>query len=570
MNSATVAATNTHGRMEHLPLAQIVAGNNPRKYFDPAEMDELVASIKANGIIQPIVVRPVGNGQFAIVAGERRFRAAGTAQLADIPAVIKELSDEDADRLALVENTDRSDMSVSEEAEAAGKVLERANGDRDEAARLLGWPLSKLSRRIALLNLIPEAMEALTERKILVGHAELLATVPQDKQAKALDNIINMKLSVQQVRDFLVKVSTDFKTAIFDTSDCSACKYNSNIQSSLFTESIGANDRCTNGDCYKAKTAQKVTEIVASLAEEVQTVKVLEIGDSGFAKLICDGGTGVGAEQYEACKLCAKLGATVSNIPGEVGKVERDICFDGDCNMKKVADRIKADKEAANAQKTDGAGSGQGKGTTPSTKGQATKPKAPAKVSDVSQKIKDYRRKEVWEIAAKKELVAQIPKAKSFALDLLLTGDGRLINRDNLVTYFGKIAGEPYPEESRYNDKKVGFPEKVHPLTMEQQDKMLAAAAVSAVSSPEIKDDRLKKLLGFLNADLSKHFTLSEAFLTLLTKTEIEAVCVSVGLDTAVKDFKKVMSGKKDEAIKTILAAEFNFVGAVPPILNYL
>jgi ParB family chromosome partitioning protein len=561
---AAIAAEN----FVNIPLTLIAAGSNPRKYFDPAKLEELTASVRVSGIIQPILVRPSENGLYSIVAGERRFRAAIAARLKDIPAVIKEMSDAEAEAAALVENTVRDDMSVSEEAVAAGKILERVQGDRAEAAKSLGWPLSKLNRRIALLNLCPEAMDALTTRKILVGHAELLATIPMGKQERPLANIIEKNLTVQQVKDSLIKLSTDFKSAIFDTTACVSCGFNSTVQSSLFSESIGVNDRCTSGECFKAKTAEKIEEIKTSLSEEVQTVKVLEVGDSGFTKLIVDGATGVGAAQYEACKLCSKLGATLSNIPGEVGQVEREICFDTDCNIAKIAERIKAEKTAAKTEKKPTQAKTAGSTATAKTN-TSTNERAEPNVASLSQKVIEYRRKQVWEPALRKELAAQIDKAKSFALDLLLTGDGRLISKDTLVGFFGKISGTEYPNKENYSDKKVGFPEVAHGLDVEQFDKVLAAAAVSAISSSEIKDERIKKLLTFLECDLSKHFTLTADLLTLLTKTEIEAVCVSVGLDKVVKDFKKVMSGKRDEAIKTILAADFLFKGAVPPLLFY-
>lgn len=550
-----------------IPLSMIIINpNNPRKYFDEGEMEELTASVVQNGIIQPIMVRPIDNGFFSIVAGERRYRAALAAQLAEIPAVIKEMDENEAEIIALAENVNRADMSVAEESVAADKILERVNGDRDEAAKTLGWPLSKLNRRIALKNLVPEALQALTTRKILVGHAELLASVVPEKQEKALSNIIDKNLTVQQVKDFLIKVSTDFKSAIFNTAACGSCKYNSTIQSSLFNETIGASDRCSNPDCYKAKTDSKIEEIKAALSEEVQLVRVIEVGDNGFTKLIVDGATGVGEEQFETCKICSKLGATVSTVPGEVGRIEREICFDTSCNMNMVANRIKAEKNATNEH--GGTKEVKSGGSTSTKKVSGTSSGEP-KVAGLSQKIIEYRRRQVWEIACMKELAAQIGKARSFALDLLLTGDGRLMDKDKLTGYFGKIGGVDYPKTESYSDKKIGHPELVHTLSPDKFDKMLAAAAVSAVSSSDFKDERIKKLLGFLECDLTKHFTLTADFLNLLTKNEIEAVCASVGLDKAVKDFKKVLSGKRDDAIKTILASEFQFEGSVPSILDY-
>ncbi len=565
----------TGGTMNFLPLSMISAGNNPRKHFDRSELDELEASIRANGVIQPIVVRPLEGGGYAVVAGERRFRASCAVYgLEDgkIPAVVKDMTDDEADKVALIENTVRSDMSVSEEAEAAGKILESVKGNREESARVLGWPLSKLNRRIALLNLIPEAMDALTERKILVGHAELLASVPKDKQGKALSIIMEKGLSVQDVKKFLITASTAFKEAIFDLTRCGKCNYNSSIQSSLFSESIGENERCTDAECFKAKTQTKLNEITFHLKEEVQSVKLIEVGDSGFTKLMVGGASGVGVEQYEACKMCAKLGATVSNVAGEVGKVEREICFDTDCNMSKIAERIKAEKAALKAKEEKPSekvsGSTATTTTAPKTKTEKAEPKDPKKVADLSAKIKEYRRKSVWEIAVKKELAKQIEKGKSFCLDLLLSGNGNLMNTDLLVGFFGKITGEEYPEKG-YSSHKVGAPDSVHIMTAEQQDKLFAAAAVSVISNSGFGEERLKKVLGFLETDLTTHFKLTKEFLELLTKTEIEVVAIEVGLDKKVEDFKKLLSGKKDDLVKGLMAAPFQFEGALPSFLNY-
>jgi len=555
--------------MAPVPLSLISPSPyNPRRHFDEAGMAELTDSVRANGVIQPINVRPLQGGRYEVVAGERRYRAALAAGLVDIPAVIKQLSDEEAEKIALIENTVRDDMGIVEEAEAAERVLNRANGDRGEASRALGWPLSKLNRRIALLNLVPEAREAVTLKSILVGHAELLATVPQSKQGVVLGHIISKNLSIADVKNFLVKASTDFKSAIFDTTRCITCQFNSTIQASLFVESIGAEGRCTSQDCFSARTKTKIGELEFNLREEVQMVKIIEVGDTGFVKLAIDGPSGVGSEQFEACKICAKMGATVSNVPGEIGIVEREICFDQDCNLKMVAARIKAEKKAvaqpASSTKEKKTTSGPAIKTAGSTA--TTEPKT---VSGLSQKIIEYRRK-LWEKAAGKELAAQIPKAKAFTLDLLLTGHGRIIDRSKLSGFFGKIVGEEYPE-GNLSSEKMGCPDKIYGLASELQDKLFAAAAVSALTARDFNDDRLKSLLAYLDTNLSKHFTLTEEFLTLLTKSEIEVVSVSVGLDKAVSGFKKIITGKRDDAIKAILAApNFQFEGALPSILNYV
>jgi len=581
--------TSQQGELTFIGLTDICRGNNPRNYFDPAEMAELTASVAANGVVQPIVVRPVEGGGYMLIAGERRFRAAVEAFGMDnyaIPAFVKNVTDEEAEVIALAENATRADMSISEEAVAAGKILDRLHGNRDEAAASLGWPLSKLNRRIGLLNLIPDARTALDERRILIGHAELLAAIPQDKQPKALAMIVEHQPTVQKVKELLVGVSTDFKIAIFDlaAAGCTQCQYNSERQGALFVDAIEGG-HCTNKECFEAKTAEKVEALRVELTEEYQTVRVLQVGENGFCKLTAEGRLGVGQEQMDACKACSHFGATVSNLPGEEGKIEREVCFQPDCMQGKVAERIKAEKEkakekqkptaptaaeagATEATPTEGADSGSTTTASPKATSKTAKEAPKAKVAALSAKVVEYRR-EVWIAAAKKELRAAPDKARALVLDLLLTGDGNLVNREKLVGFFNKVTGANYPSVPSYDEKKTGHPEIPHSLSDEQQGLVFAAAAISAVGNASFKDARLQALHRFLATDLTQHFTLGEELLNLLTKSEIESVCVSLGIDGHVNDWKKVIGGKKDEAIKAILAAPFEFTGAIPSFLNY-
>lgn len=545
--------------MTMIPLTLIERNpNNPRKHFNSSDMDELVRSVRTNGILQPILVRNTGDS-YTIVAGERRFHAAMLVfgENGEIPAIVKEMNDEEADAAALIENTVRAEMSLSEEAVAAKKILDDAKGDRDEAAARLGWPLSKLNRRIALLNLIPDALTALTERDILVGHAELLAAIPQDKQPKALQTIITNKLTVQQVKDLLLKVSTDFKEAIFCTMACAGCQHNSSQQASLFVDSI-AEGRCTDQECYESKTKDKIEAIRTELAEEVQTVKIIEIGDNGFSKLSADGPMGVGEEQYEACKSCHNFGATVSNLPGEIGKVERSICLDSACQQLKVAARIKDEKEAA----TSGQPAPEKKEKKAPAAGSKKKDGEP-KVAGVSQRVKDYRRK-VWNTGAKKELAAQMEKARIFLLDLMLTGNGSKIKEGKLVEIFTKITGLEF-SRGYSGEGCISTTSQVTDPT--QLEKLYTAAAVCAVE--DIEEKRVVNLLNYLEVDLGKHWQIDEEFAGMLTKSELESVCVSVGLDSLITDFKKLLGGKKDVLVKAVVEAAPQVAGTTPDILKY-
>jgi ParB/RepB/Spo0J family partition protein len=165
-----------------LPIRLIVQGKNPREYFDPDEMAELEEGIRAaGGVLQPILVRPItGCDLHEIIAGERRWRAAKNVlgDDYDIPVVFRQASDEAAEAMAVIENHHRADMSHAEEARAAQRQLLRNRGDRDETARAMGWSPDLLDRRLALLACTTAVLKALTERRIQLGHAELLSGIP--------------------------------------------------------------------------------------------------------------------------------------------------------------------------------------------------------------------------------------------------------------------------------------------------------------------------------------------------------------------------------------------------------
>jgi len=150
-----------------LPLSKIVKGDNPRRYFDRAKHEELVASIRRRGVLQPILLRPK-EGFFAIVAGERRYRASLEVYgpEGEIPVVIRDMTDQEALEAAIAENHDRDNASETEQADAAVRVLAACHGDRAEAAKRLGWSRTMFDRRLALAELSEPVKTALDERRM--------------------------------------------------------------------------------------------------------------------------------------------------------------------------------------------------------------------------------------------------------------------------------------------------------------------------------------------------------------------------------------------------------------------
>jgi len=170
--------------------------DQPRKDFKKEELEELAASIKSQGVLQPIVVRKKAEQQYEIIAGERRWRAAQIAGLHEIPALVKEMTDNEAQEAALIENIQRENLNAVEEARAYKKLLENKNTGYDSLSSIIGKSKSHISNMLRLLELDDEILNYIIEGKLSMGHARALIGVPN---AKVLaKEIINKNLSVRE------------------------------------------------------------------------------------------------------------------------------------------------------------------------------------------------------------------------------------------------------------------------------------------------------------------------------------------------------------------------------------
>lgn len=181
-----------------LPVEFLTPGvSQPRRVFDDAAIDELADSIRARGLLQPILVRPVADNRYEIVAGERRWRAAQKAGLHDVPVVIRELTDEAAAEIALIENVQRVDLSPVEEARAYQRLAEQHKRSQEEIARAVGKSRSHVANTMRVLQLPPMSLDALERGLITMGHARAILSAPNPDAACAL--VIKRGLSVRQV-----------------------------------------------------------------------------------------------------------------------------------------------------------------------------------------------------------------------------------------------------------------------------------------------------------------------------------------------------------------------------------
>lgn len=196
-------------RIEKIPVNQLAANpEQPRKHFDEVALTELAASIKRYGIVQPLIVTPIKDSKYTLIAGERRWRASQIAGLATVPAIIRSSKDLERLEIALIENVQRVDLSPLEQAVSIERLHEQFNLSYDEIAKRLGKATSTVHNIVRLLGLPKDAREALSLGKISEGHSRAILALKVDvkRQAYLLKSIMEHGWSVRQAERFVVSV----------------------------------------------------------------------------------------------------------------------------------------------------------------------------------------------------------------------------------------------------------------------------------------------------------------------------------------------------------------------------
>ena len=204
--------------------------SQPRKDFEQSALEELAESIRENGVIQPLIVREK-NGNFEIVAGERRWRAAKIAKLEELPVVIRTATDQDVAELTLIENIQREDLNPIEEAEAYEKLAERFGLTHDEIARKTGKNRSVITNQLRLLKLSDEAREALVSGAITTGHARaLLGASSLEEMDSLLGEVLKKDLTVRGTEALVKKQNRE--------ADPSTEPVSNEVEEDIFTKEL--------------------------------------------------------------------------------------------------------------------------------------------------------------------------------------------------------------------------------------------------------------------------------------------------------------------------------------------
>tara|TARA_B100001063_G_scaffold114603_1_gene107111 strand:- start:663 stop:1511 length:849 start_codon:yes stop_codon:yes gene_type:complete len=240
--SSLIGETKIESKKNKLSLSEIIPNKfQPRKNFDQEMLNDLTNSIKEHGVIQPIIVRKsnTDNLKFEIIAGERRWLAARKAGLHDIPVVITDADDLKSLEFAIVENVQRHDLNPLEEAQGYKRLIDEFSYDQEKVSKFIGKSRSYITNSLRLLNLPPEVLKLVEEKKISAGHAKIL--VGLENALFIANKIIEKKLSVRQAENF-VKI---FKKKVKAGSQFSNDPNIKNLEESI-SNKIGLNVKVKN------------------------------------------------------------------------------------------------------------------------------------------------------------------------------------------------------------------------------------------------------------------------------------------------------------------------------------
>ena len=237
----TAAATGD--TLRTLAIGQLQPGKyQPRTLMDEAALSSLAESIRAQGIMQPILVREVGHERFEIIAGERRWRAAQRAGLQEVPVLVREIPDESALAMALIENIQRENLNPLEEANGIKRLIDEFGMTHESAAQAVGRSRSAVSNLLRLHNLHTSVQDMLMQGRLDMGHARALLALEGARQLSAAQEIVQRNLSVREAEQLVKRLSAGAPASVKRTPDQDVLR----LQDEL-AETIGASVQISSG-----------------------------------------------------------------------------------------------------------------------------------------------------------------------------------------------------------------------------------------------------------------------------------------------------------------------------------
>jgi ParB family chromosome partitioning protein len=555
-------------------------GFNPRKNFNKEKRSAMRESVREHGVQVPIIVRPhpTIKDEFETAAGHTRRILTIEVERDTIPVICRNLTDEQMEEIALIENTQREDMSPIDEGNAAKAILQRNGGDKEDVRKTLGWSAAKLDSRMQLTYATQCVAEALSNKTIKLGHAELLSGLRETAQEAGLNMVIDNKMSVDELRKRIAKRSLEIKLAIFDTNDCNTCQHNTTPQANLFETGHEAG-KCLNAVCYNEKTSKALTAKKEELSESYQVIKLSgEIANDTTVSLCPSGDQGVGLTQLDNCTTCAKNGAVISEQLGSLGVVSKNVCFDLTCHKKKVGEYqqiVKVPTKIVEPVKSDQSVD-KNKKNSPI---KSVKKTAPPVAS--TPKIIIEKNHKVHRIAAAHFVSQNAIYAKALGLigvmkDSGLSGDKlREIGSPSI----GPIGGLNTEGRKKLLNTLITWSEADVDFLLQKvvcESVRSATSGFADTSKPEtdVFGAAALSILETTKTTLNDHFCMENEYLKHHTKPAIKVILKDAGFDKSYlekngeKSFDKLMNEKKPDLLKLIQEHEFDWKGFIPATMT--
>lgn len=580
----------TTNAQQRIPLSLIRRNPkvDPRRGRNKGRYESMKNSIIAQGVLQPILVRPTGDPDipYELVYGHTRFDISREIDAPDIPATIRELTDAQARVIAGTENLQRADLTPIEEAYHVVELLTDCNNDFVEVGKITGWSRTKLESRVLLSKCCDDVAEALVQGHIKLGHAELLAPMTEADQREICGRIIERNLTVVQTRERLALMTPVISTARFDTSECQNCEHNSGRYNDLFDTSVG-DAKCQNTSCWTKKNSDLIEVRLIEASKEYGVVYTdTTLPDGSYVLLEESGPDGVGAQQLGACLSCASYGAVIKTSAGQEGSLAGGHCFNKTCHEEHKATYKALIASATATPQPQGTQQGATLSEPESalTGGTASKKPAPAAASKSTKpkEVKKSIRKEAFSLYSRMAEQA-IQNSPEYTLAIAIVSLYLEMKTDlpqEVQSRLQKSAGFP---STMYGTERVKVEAELAKRSTVELQGILAELASSTVLRRDSADQFEKSVPGAQALEVIKaaelnpvdYFVMSEAYLNALTKGGVVADCKASGFEArydevkGAKEFAKLASGKVDEMVRAILDfTDFSWAGYLPEALK--
>jgi ParB/RepB/Spo0J family partition protein len=515
-------------------IESISVRSNPRSDF--GDIDELTASVREKGVIEPLVVKDLGGGKFELVAGERRLRASKAAGLEKVPVNVYSGSDSDIEEVKLIENIQRKDLNPVEEAEAFQRFISETKASVETLAQKMSKPKIYVERRLALLALPEQVKKAVIAGKVLLGHALLISRLKNTKEQLALmKKIVGEGLSVGEAESHLgyKDHTVQLQYAEFDKKECAGCRHNGGEQAVLFESGSQIKGVCLDKRCFLKKQKRHRQDEVRKLQK--RGVKVLS--PQSLSEIKAKERVDSWQDDYKAIqKKLAKEPENYVVVFGEgySGQLEKQVwCVNP-------------------------------KARHPKKDVQESKQKAANTADRLKNKVAEHKRG--FLIGKTQELIQPGTKeSKALTLFALLEEGSSWNDRDRRDATEKVIKAEKIGVSS-FGGYDARF-SKI--LELEEADIDRIIAVVSGLWVKNLHRELVDGSEAF-GVSLNKHFVITEDYLKPHTKDQLVALTKEIGLDKHLetKGNDKWDKAKKADLIKGFLESGFDLKGKVPKLME--